>query len=63
METEPREQLIIGAKAIDQLLEVERSEVDWRAIITGKIGCYFDPESEGLTYAAWLRRVRDAFLT
>lgn len=63
VEGEPREQLIVGAKAIEELLEVKRSDADWRTIMTDKIGCYFDPESEGLTYAAWLRKVREAFLT
>ena len=61
-ESESREQLLRGAKAIDRLLVVERSEADWRIVMTDKIGCYFEPDSEGLKYAAWLRKVRDAFL-
>jgi hypothetical protein len=59
---EPRDQLLSAAKAIDQLLDLQRSEADWKTIMTDQLGCYFDPASEGLAYSDWLRKVRVAFL-
>lgn len=61
MDAEPRDQILIGAEVINHLLEVERSESDWRSIMTEKFGCFFNPESEDLSYPDWLRKVRMAF--
>lgn len=58
---EPKEQVMAGLKEIDQLLAVPRSEIDFRMIMVDKVGCYFDPASQGMTYGDWLRKVREVF--
>ncbi len=60
--TESRDRLLAGAAELDQLIALKLSEEDCREIMIAKIGCFFEPGSEGLTYADWLLRVRAAFL-
>lgn len=59
--SEPKEQLSAGVREIDALLEASLQEGELRSLMTGPIGCYFDPGSEGLTYEQWLKRVRQRF--
>lgn len=60
--SEPRDKLLAGAGELDQLLALKLSEEACREIMIAKIGCFFEPESEGLTCVDWLLRVRVAFL-
>ncbi|TBU80212.1 hypothetical protein DNK06_10555 [Pseudomonas daroniae] len=60
--SEPHDKLLAGVDELDQLLALKLSEEACREIMIAKIGCFFEPESEGLTYADWLLRVRVAFL-
>ncbi|WP_417704494.1 contact-dependent growth inhibition system immunity protein [Pseudomonas sp.] len=60
--SESRDRLLAGASELDQLIALNLSEEACREIMIAKIGCFFEPGSEGLTYADWLLRVRAAFL-
>ena len=60
--SESRDRLLAGAGELGQLIDLKLSEDACREIMIAKVGCFFEPESEGLTYADWLLRVRDAFL-
>lgn len=62
VEFETADQLRDGVKEIDLLLNESYSEVELRDILINEIGCYFEPESQGISYVNWLTRVRDAFL-
>jgi hypothetical protein len=62
LEAEPSEQIAAGVGEIDVLLAAELTENDLRMILVDQVGCYFDPNSEGLTYKQWLGRVRSALL-
>ncbi len=62
IESEPEEQLAAGVDEINDLLAASLSEDDLAAILTGQVGCYFDPGSEGITYEQWLKRVREKFI-
>jgi len=61
VEAEPREQISSGVREIDELLADPLSESALREILVDKVGCYFDPSSQGLSYEQWLRHVRDVF--
>jgi hypothetical protein len=61
IEFESKEQIVAGIAEIDLLLAAELSESDLRMILVDQVGCYFDPNSEGITYKQWLGRVRSAF--
>lgn len=57
--TESREQIQAGIIEIEMLLALGLSEDQLKEILVNKVGCYFDPESQGATYAQWLRKVRE----
>lgn len=59
VEAEPKEQISRGVSEIDEILANPPSESDLREILVDKVGCYFDPSSQGLSYGQWLRHVRD----
>ncbi|MFC5743176.1 contact-dependent growth inhibition system immunity protein [Dyella tabacisoli] len=61
VESEPREQISSGVREIDGLLADPPSESALREILVDKVGCYFDPSSQGLSCEQWLRHVRDVF--
>jgi hypothetical protein len=61
VQAEPREQVEIGVEEIDQLLAEHKSEEELRVIMVDEIGCYFEPESQGIGYMDWLARVRGYF--
>ncbi|WP_047249716.1 contact-dependent growth inhibition system immunity protein [Chromobacterium subtsugae] len=61
VESEPREKVKEGIGEIDELLKSPTSESELRGILTGEVGCYYDPSAEGMTYQQWLRRVREVF--
>lgn len=61
VESEPKELLSAGVLEIDTLLAVLPPEDELRAILIDKVGCYFDPSSQGITYEHWFRRVREIF--
>jgi hypothetical protein len=61
LEGEPHKQILQGIEEIDMLLSEARSESDWREIIINQIGCYFEPESEGVTYSEWLTQLKKTF--
>ena len=60
--SESRDRLLAGAGELDQLIALDLSEDACREIMIAKVGCFFEPASEGLTYAKWLLMVRAAFL-
>lgn len=62
IESEPGEHLAAGVDEINDLLAASLSEDDLAAILTGQVGCYFDPSSEGVTCEQWLKRVREKFI-
>jgi len=62
VESEPKEQLAAGVDEIDALLAASLPEGDLETILTDQVGCYFDPSSDGITYAQWLTRVRQKFV-
>ena len=59
---EPRDSVLAGACELGQLTALNLSEDACREIMIAKIGCFFEPGSEGLTYANWLLMVWAAFL-
>ena len=61
VKNEPKSQLMAAATEIGVLLEAGLSETELKGIIADPIGCYFDPNSEGITCEQWLRQVRDKF--
>lgn len=61
--SESRDRLLAGVAEIDQLIALKLSEEACREIMIANIGCFFEPGSEGLTYADWLLSMRGAFLT
>jgi|HubBroStandDraft_5_1064220.scaffolds.fasta_scaffold1058771_2 hypothetical protein len=56
--SEPREKIALAISEIDELLNKSVTEVVLRDLLMGRVGCYFDPDSEGLNYGQWLRRAR-----
>lgn len=60
--SESRDTLLAGAGELDQLILLNLPEDACREIMIARVGCFFEPESEGLTYANWLLMVRAAFL-
>jgi hypothetical protein len=62
VENEPRERIIKGVAEIDRFLATHRSETELCEIMTGAIGCYFNPSATGITYRDWLSRVRSILL-
>lgn len=48
-----------GMRGIDELISGQYSEEEVEDFVYGRIGCYFDPQSIGLSYLSWLRRVRE----
>lgn len=61
VESEPKEQLSAGAIEIDMLLATMPSDDELRLILIDKIGCYFEPASQGITCEQWLKFVREKF--
>lgn len=61
--SESRARLLAGAGELDLLIALKLSEEACREIMIAKVGCFFEPESEGLTYSEWLLMVRAAFLS
>lgn len=61
IDTEPREQIQAVATEIEMLLAAALSEDQLKEILVNKVGCYFDPKSQGATYEQWLRKVHEKF--
>jgi hypothetical protein len=61
VESEPKERLWAGVAEIDALLTALLPEGELKIILTDEVGCYFEPSSQGITYAEWLKRVREKF--
>ncbi|WP_375055093.1 contact-dependent growth inhibition system immunity protein [Zobellella sp. DQSA1] len=61
VESETVDQIRAGVEEIDILLAAHLSESELRDILINKVGCYFDPESQGITCEQWLKRVREVF--
>lgn len=59
--TEPREQVVAGLDEVEKLLSIHRSETELREIMIDEVGCYFEPQSVGMSYREWLGRVREVF--
>lgn len=47
------------ARTIDEFLGKPATEAELKEVLIGRVGCYYNPEAEGLTYAQWLKRVRE----
>lgn len=60
-QAEPPEQVQASIREINRLIAEHRSEGELRVILIDDIGCYFEPDSQGITYVDWLLRVREAF--
>ena len=60
--SEPKERLLDCVEEIDALLAASLSENDLMAILTDQFGCYFDPNSDGLTCEQWLKRIQEKFV-
>ncbi|MEZ7179435.1 contact-dependent growth inhibition system immunity protein [Pseudomonas mosselii] len=56
---EPREMHVAGVREIDEVLSFNLSEKALEQLVVQEIGCFFAPDSEGLDYAGWLRKVRE----
>lgn len=61
IELEPTENILSVVREIDDLLGSGNSESQLKEILVGKVGCYFDPNSIGMTYGVWLGKLRNEF--
>lgn len=61
VEEVPKEQIIEGLVEIEHLRNAGLHEDELSAILVDRIGCYFAPDSQGLSYGQWLHRVRNVF--
>jgi len=61
VESETIDQIRAGVAEIDSLLAETPSEMELRDILITKLGCYFEPESQGISYEQWLKKVRGVF--
>ncbi|WP_226596892.1 contact-dependent growth inhibition system immunity protein [Marinobacter nauticus] len=61
IDSETKDQIQAGVAEIDSLLAETPSEIELRDVLIIKIGCYFDPESQGTSYEQWLKAVRGVF--
>lgn len=55
---ERKEVLVAGVREIDELLDFSFPDEVLEYLVAREIGCFFAPDSEGLDYAGWLRKVR-----
>jgi hypothetical protein len=61
IELEPRERISAGIAEIDALLSEALTEGELGTLLMDQAGCYFDPNSLGITNKQWLQRVREEF--
>jgi len=61
IDSETTDQIRAGVEEIERLLADARSEIEFRNILINEVGCYFDPESLGISYEQWLKKVRGVF--
>ena len=61
IESETIEQIRAGVVEIDMLLAAHLPENELREILVNMIGCYFNPESQGISHEQWLKKVREKF--
>jgi len=61
IDSETKDQIRAGVAEIDSLLAETPSEIELRDILITKVGCYFEPESQGISYEQWLKKVRGVF--
>lgn len=61
IENETADKIQAGLVEIDMLLAAHLSENELRDILINKAGCYFEPESLGISYKQWLKKVREVF--
>lgn len=61
IDSETTDQIRAGVEEIEQLLADTRSEIELRDFLINEVGCYFDPESQGISYEQWLKKVRGIF--
>lgn len=59
IKSESKEKIAEGVTEIDLLLGAGLNEDELRTTLIDRVGCYFEPASEGLNYTQWLRRVRN----
>ncbi|MNT69531.1 hypothetical protein D3C72_2078570 [compost metagenome] len=59
---EPKSQIEKAAHEIDFILSSNLSEEELRALLVNAVGCYYEPNSQGINYQQWLRIVRDKFI-
>jgi len=61
IDSETTDQIRAGVEEIERLLADTRSEIELRDFLINEVGCYFDPESQGISYEQWLKKVRGVF--
>ena len=61
IDSEPKEQVSAAVQEIDELLDASLPANMLKTILIDKIGCYFDPRTQGITDEQWLKRVRETF--
>lgn len=57
-DNEQKELVSAGIAELDALLASNYSETELEAVLAGQVGCYFAPESIGLSWKEWLGRAR-----
>lgn len=58
---ESSERLKSVAEEIDALLHVGLTSEALRSVATIELGCFFEPQSRGLSWEQWLRHVKNVF--
>lgn len=61
IDSETTDQIRAGVEELERLLADTRSEIELRDFLINEVGCYFDPESQGISYEQWLKKVRGIF--
>jgi hypothetical protein len=52
-----------GVRGIDELTSGQYSEEDVEDFVYRRVGCYFDPQSIGLSYLSWLKVIREKMIS
>lgn len=61
IDSETKDQIRAVIEEIERLLADARSEIELRDILINEVGCHFHPESQGISYEQWLKKVRGVF--
>ncbi len=61
IESEPKDRRAAAVSEIDVLLSLKLSETELGLVLVEQMGCYFEPNSKGISCSEWLKQVRHAF--